>query len=92
MKYRCQMCKNWEQGADTREGFVLHMRSFHGVTITAEEIMDLEGLTPWSKRREERRQRMREVWARRRLICPDNRVVDASAGSGNSEAAAAERA
>jgi hypothetical protein len=53
MKYRCQMCKRFEGGADTREGFVLHMRLYHAVTITVENIMDLEGLTPYGKRRDE---------------------------------------
>lgn len=53
MKYRCQMCKGYEGGAETREGFVMHMRFHHAVRITVENIMDLEGLTPSGKRRDE---------------------------------------
>jgi hypothetical protein len=66
MKYRCQMCGNLECGGNTREQFVTHMRVYHSVTITVEDIMGLEGLTPWSARREEQSRRMREAWKRRR--------------------------
>lgn len=44
MKYRCQMCKDRERGADNRKGFVAHMLGWHAVTITVEEVLELEGL------------------------------------------------
>jgi hypothetical protein len=66
MKYRCQMCPTVERGADTRVGFVEHMLIFHSITITVDDLLYLEGLTPESKRAAQRSQRMRDEWIARR--------------------------
>lgn len=66
MKYRCQMCKGFERGADTREGFVEHMRLWHGVPISVEDLLYLEGLTPNAPAAKRRSEAMKQAWARRR--------------------------
>ncbi len=66
MKYVCQMCKDAVRGSDTREGYVEHMRRWHGITIKVEDLLSLEGLMAASGPNALRSEAIREAWKRRR--------------------------
>lgn len=66
MRYRCQFCDRDHCGSDTVTGFVNHMRIFHGVTITEEEVITvLNG--SWRKVAPDTLERMKQAQQRRRL-------------------------
>jgi hypothetical protein len=66
MKYVCPMCKDAVRGSDTCEGYVEHMRRWHGVTIKVEDLLYLERRMAASGPNALRSEAMRQAWRRRR--------------------------